>query len=246
MKFKNKLAIITGASTGIGKAVSVAMAKEGIEVILIARTKKKLVETNKLIKNIGGKSVHFVTDLSRVDSINKTIKKIKKLNKDVSFLINVAGIWHGANEVYANKDFETFNPQVIVDTYCVGLIAPTLLAHAFIPVMPVGSKILNVSGTFENGAKGWLPYFVSKRGIEDLTVGLAEELKNKKISVNCISPSDTATEAYKKYFPQYLGDTVAPEAIAKFVIRLCISKKAVTGKVFVLKKGRKIQEGYHT
>ena len=49
-----------------------------------------------------------------------------------------------------------------------------------------------------------------------MTVALAQELKEKDIQVNCISPSDTATEAYKKYFPQYIKDAIEPEKIAEF------------------------------
>jgi len=100
---------------------------------------------------------------------------------------------------------------------------------------------------FESGAKGWLPYYVSKKAIEDLTIGLAEELKDKDIQVNAISPSDTATEAYKKYFPQYIGEAIEPSEIGKYAVYLC-SKEAsgITGKVFILKKGKEPYEGYHT
>lgn len=158
----------------------------------------------------------------------------------------MAGIWHGKDEVYAGKSFESFSEQVVLDTYAVGLTAPTLLAHAFIPLMSFGGKIINISGTFENGAKGWLPYFVSKKGIEDLTIGLAEELKDKDIQVNAISPSDTATEAYKKYFPQYIKDAIDPVEIGKFALFLCSREaKEITGKVFVVKKNKKPYEGYH-
>jgi len=108
-------------------------------------------------------------------------------------------------------------------------------------------KIINLSGTFENGAKGWLPYFVSKRALEDLTIGLAEELKDKDIQVNAISPSDTATKAYKKYFPQYINEAIGPEEIAKCALYLCSPEAdIVTGKVFVLKKGQEPREGYHS
>ena len=108
-------------------------------------------------------------------------------------------------------------------------------------------KILNISGTFENGAKGWLPYFVSKKGIEDLTIGLAEELKDKDIQVNAISPSDTATEAYQKYFSQYMNEAIDPKEIAKYAAYLCSDKaNKITGKVFVMKKGQEPYEGYHT
>ena len=73
------------------------------------------------------------------------------------------------------------------------------------------------------------------------------KLKNKDIQVNAISPSDTATEAYKKYFPQYTGDAIDPIEIAKYAVYLCSAEaSSITGKVFVMKKGKKPYEGYHT
>ena len=245
MKLNGKLAVVTGASTGIGQAISVQMAKEGVFIILIARTKKGLEETLKIIKENGGKGKIIITDLASIQSLNKTISHIKSFSNRIDVLVNVAGIWHGKNEVYVGTNFEAFSPKVIKDTYTVGILAPTLLIHGFIPLMPKKAKIINISGTFESGAKGWLPYYASKRTIEDLSVGLSEELKDKDIQVNCISPSDTATEAYKKYFPQYIKDAINPQEIAKFAVYLC-SKDNITGKVFVMKKGKKPYVGYHT
>lgn len=242
-----KKAIVTGASTGIGRAMATTLVKEGVEVLLVARTRNRLEETKKLIEKEKGVAEIFEADLSNVDSINTLISDIKSKYKRIDILVNVAGIWHGDDEVYAGRDFDTFSQKVILDTYLVGTIAPTLLAHAFIPLMPKGGRIINISGTFEGGAKGWLPYFVSKKAIEDLTIGLAEELKEKGIFVNAISPSDTATDAYKKYFPQYIHEAISPEDIAKFAVYLCSSEaNSITGKVFVIKKGKEPYEGYHT
>lgn len=247
MEEKNKFAIVTGASTGIGRAIAIELGRQGAFVALVARRKKRLDETKEAIEKDGGNAKPFVVDLSKIASINQFISRIKRETKRVDILVNVAGIWHGKDQVYADTNFEKFSQQVILDTYAVGTTAPTLLAHAFIPLMPKNSKIINISGTFENGAKGWLPYFVSKKAIEDLTIGLAEELKDKKIQVNCISPSDTATEEYKKYFPQYIKDAIEPEKIAKYAAYLCSNKADdITGEVFVMKKGKKHYKAFHT
>lgn len=246
MKLKNKFAVVTGASTGIGREIAITFAKEGAFVGLVARSKDRLKKTKNLLEKVGGRGEFFVADLSVIKSINKLISKIKTKTSRVDILVNVAGIWHGKDEVYANKKFENFSQKIILDTYSVGLTAPTLLSHALIPLMPKGSKILNISGTFENGAKGWIPYYVSKRAIEDLTIGLAEELKDKDIQVNCISPSDTATEAYKKFFPQYLKEAISPQEIAQYAVYLCSSEaKKVTGSVFVIKKGKRVFKSFH-
>jgi len=247
MELSNKIALVTGASTGIGKAIAIELAQKGALTVLVARTKGRLEATKDLIVKAGGKSEIIVADLSSLDSINQLISNIKNKIENIDALVNVAGIWHGDNEVYAGKDFANFSQKVILDTYMVGTISPTLLTHAFIPLMPRGARIINISGTFESGAKGWLPYYVSKRAIEDLTIGLAEELKDRGILVNAISPSDTATEAYKRYFPQYIPDAIEPEDIGKYAAYLCSSKaNDISGKVFILKKGKEPYEGYHT
>lgn len=240
---KNKFAIVTGASTGIGRATAIELGRSGSTVALVARNKEKLEETKKLVEEAGGNGIVFETDLSNIDSINNLIQLIKKQTQQVDILVNIAGIWHGENEVFAGLDFEKFKQQTVLDTFSVGLIAPTLLVHGFVSIMPKDSNIVNLSGTFENGAKGWLPYYVSKRGIEDLTQGLSEELKDKKINVNCISPSDTATEEYKKYFPEDSVDANSPETIAKEIIDLINLNQ--TGQFIVVKKNDLVKEGYH-
>ena len=240
---KNKFAVVTGASTGIGRAIAIELGKNGATVVLVARNKEKLEETKRLVEQAGGKGIVIETDLSDINSVNKLISSIKEITNKIDVIVNIAGIWHGDSEVFAGKDFETFNQQIILDTFSVGLIAPTLLVHGLVSIMSQGSNIVNLSGTFENGAKGWLPYYVSKRGIEDLTQGLAAELKDKQINVNCISPSDTATEEYKKYFPEDAVDANSPEIIAKEIVELINSNQ--TGQFVVVKKNNLIKEGYH-
>ncbi len=79
-----------------------------------------------------------------------------------------------------------------------------------------------------------------------MTVGFVQELKNKNIQVNGISPSDTATESYKKYFPQYIKDAVSPEIIAKQAVILCSNKaNNITGQIFVVKKDKSPFNGFH-
>lgn len=246
MNITKKFAIVTGASTGIGRATAIALAKEGAYIVLVARSEDKLVETKRMIDKAGGKSTASVADLSSLESINNLVRDIKAKTKQVDILVNIAGIWHGKDEVYANTDYEKFSQKVIMDTFMVGAIAPSLLAHAFIPLMPNGAKIVNLSGTFENGAKGWIPYFVSKRAIEDLTIGLSQELKNRSIQVNCISPSDTATEQYKKYFPEYIPEAVDPTVIANKIVSICKDdSEQNTGKVVVIKKDKTPFESFH-
>lgn len=81
--------------------------------------------------------------------------------------------------------------------------------------------------------------------LEDLTIGLSQELEDRDIQVNAVSPSDTATEAYAKYFPQYMDEAISPEKIAEQIVKLCQEDSTITGKVFVMKQGKELFEGFH-
>ena len=118
------------------------------------------------------------------------------------------------------------------------IIAPSLLKYELLPIMKRNSKIVNISGTFESGAKGWLPYYVSKKAIEDLTIGLSQELADKQIQVNCISPSDTLTESYKKFFPEYAKpeNCITPEEVARLAMKFASESNHDTGKIEIIKK----------
>lgn len=246
MKNKKRIAIVTGASTGIGKATAIEMAKAGYFVYLVARSAEKLKLVSDLILNNGNESTIVVTDLSDLTSINKLISRVSDEVESVSAIINIAGVWHGEDEVYSGKDYQDFDQKVILDTYTVGFTAPSLLVHGLLHKMTRGSKVVNLSGTFENGGKGWLPYFASKRALEDFTIGLTQELIDKNIQVNCISPSDTATEQYSKYFPEYMSEAIDPKKIAEKIIELCEENNKESGKVFVMKKDKEPFDGFHS
>lgn len=90
-----KVAVITGAGSGLGQAISVALGGAGYRLILTSKH-------NSSNQNI------IPADLSNLLTINRFIGSIKKLTKKVDVLINLAGIWHGKNDVYAGKDLESF------------------------------------------------------------------------------------------------------------------------------------------
>ncbi|MFA6007257.1 MAG: SDR family oxidoreductase [Candidatus Shapirobacteria bacterium] len=237
-----KYAIVTGASTGIGREVSIELAKNNFKVGLVGKNLDALIETKKIIEKNNGEAKIYECDLSEIRDINEFIEKIKDETDHVDLIANIAGIWHGKDSVFAGIDFEKFQENVLIETMDVGIMAPMLLVNKLLPLM-TGGDVINLSGTFENGGKGWLPYYVSKRAIEDFTIGLADELKDKNIKVNCVSPSDTATESYKKFFPQYIDESIDPKEIAKQFIKIINSEE--TGKVFVVKKGKNNAEGFH-
>jgi len=239
MKLKTKTAVITGASTGIGRAIAVKLASEGAKTMLLARSKDGLEKTLKLVEQAGGEGKIFCIDLRNVKEIKKFASSIKESEGEIDILVNVAGIWHSKDKAFSGIEFADYSIDEILDTYTVGLTAPTILSHELVPLMKQCAKIINISGTFEGGAKGWLPYFVSKKAIEDLTVGLSHELRNQQIQVNCISPSDVATEAYKKFFPEdaTLDNALQPEDVASLTLFLASNEADnITGQIIVIKQ----------
>lgn len=247
LKLKDKYAVITGASTGIGKAIAIKFAKESAFVFLTARTTDRLNAVRQVIANSGGKAEVIPADLSNIASTNNLINHIRKATNKIDVIVNVAGVWHDQGQVYVANRFESFPQDVIVKTCNVGITAPTLIVHGLLPLMPSKSKILNISGKFSHGAKNWLPYYISKKAIEDLTVGLSEELLDRNIQINCISPSDTGTESYQKFYPRVEEKVLTPEEVAQFACRLCSSEADnITGKVYVMIAGRQPYEAFHT
>lgn len=229
-----KIAIVTGASTGIGKYISTALAKEGYKVYLLSRNLEKLEKVKKSIEESGGEAEVYQIDLSIIQQVKDFIVLFRKNNESLNVLVNCAAIWHSDSEAFANKDYSTFEQKTVIDTMNVGIMALVILTHGLIDIMPKDSSIINISGTFENGAKGWLPYYVSKKAIEDLTIGLSEEVKSKSIKVNCISPSDTSTAAYRKFFPEYIKDSISPQVVTHEVLNAINAD--YTGVIKVVKK----------
>ncbi len=232
-------ALVTGASTGIGREIAMALAREGIEVGLIARSVEGLQETKGLILNAGGKAESFPTDLRNLQSIEELWASLSQLHPAVDILANVAGVWHSNSTVYYGPDLAQTPAEQIDEVLDVGIRAPMHLTRLVLSRMikQKSGKVLNISGTFESGASGWLHYYVSKKAIEDFTVGLAQEVRKHRIQVNCISPSDTLTPAYRRFFPDFKEDDVLdPGEISRLAVFL-VSEAAdnITGQIIEIR-----------
>jgi len=251
MRFQGKTALVTGASVGIGRAIALAIGEEGGRVGLVARSKKRLQDVREAIGRAGGEARVFVTDLRDEDAINTMWAAVSDAWDGVDILVNAAGVWHGETALYLGPPLFETPPEQIVEILDVGVKAPLLLTRLALPRMveKKSGKILNISGELRSAA-GWLHYYVSKKALEDLTIGLAEELREHEIQVNCISPSDTLTETYRQFFPRYdPKDVLDPSEVAKFALFL-LSEDAdhMTGSVTVIrsKTAYKTEEAHAT
>jgi len=236
---KNKIAVVTGASSGIGREIAALFAKNGATVALVGRNAEKLEQTKSIITKNKGKAEIFIADLKTQAA--SVAQEILEKYKKVDIIVNVAGVWHSGEKAYYGPRIWETDEQEIREVMEVGIIAPMLLTKTLLPKMVEQKygKIINISGTFESGAKGWLHYYVSKKAIEDFTIGLSEEVREHKIQVNCVCPSDTATESYMKFYPpvkdfEPFETCMNPKDIAKLVLQYAIDDfDFITGQIIV-------------
>ena len=121
MKLKDKVALVTGAGSGIGKAVSLLFAKEGATVILTGRHLGNLKLAENEIKSKNGKAEPFAMDIADREQINKTIKKIIEKYKKIAILVNNAGIakWNSIENTTYEEFYEHININLIGYFNCI-------------------------------------------------------------------------------------------------------------------------------
>ncbi|MBF4508082.1 3-ketoacyl-ACP reductase [Flavobacterium sp. JLP] len=189
-ELKNKNALITGAGKGIGKAIAIALAKEGVNVILVARTQADVeqvaAETNKL----GVKSLALSADVSDINSINSAVEKALAEFKTIDILINNAGIG-------AFGKFLELEPSEWERIIQVNLMGTYYTTRAVIPNMieRQTGDIINISSTAGlNGNAVTSAYSASKFAVLGLTDSLMQEMRKHNIRVTALTPSTVATD----------------------------------------------------
>ncbi len=186
-RLKNKIAIVTGAGSGIGRACAVALAREGAQVVLVGRRKERLEET---AREIGDTAFVLSADISEKNEVNRVVEQTVAHFGGLNVLLNNAGVLHigTAEQITEEQWDETFN--VIVR-------GVWLLSRAVLPAMRKagGGSIINMASVLGiNGARNRAAYAASKGAVVLLTKCMAIDHGHEHIRVNAICPSFIETD----------------------------------------------------
>ncbi|MCH1643191.1 3-ketoacyl-ACP reductase [Paenibacillus timonensis] len=187
---KGKVAIITGSARGIGKATAVALAKEGVNVGLIARTESTLKEVAAELEGMGVKVAYAAADIASKEQVEAAVETLKNELGPADILINNAGIATFGTVL----EMDPAEWKGMIDTNVLGTYYVT---RAVLPqlVEKNSGDIINISSTNGlNGAATASAYSASKFAVIGFTESLAQEVRRNNIRVSALTPSTVATD----------------------------------------------------
>lgn len=227
INLKNKNALITGAGKGIGKAVAIALAKEGVNIVLIARTQADIDEVAQEINTYDVKTLALTADVADINSVNLAIEKAIASFQTIDILINNAGI-------AAFGKFLELEPSEWERIIQVNLMGVYYVTRAILPNMieRQTGDIINISSTAGlNGNALTSAYSASKFALLGLTDSLMQEMRKHNIRVTALTPSTVATDMAKEL---NLTDG-NPEIVmqAEDIAELLIAQLKLNRRVFI-------------
>ncbi len=226
---EGKVALITGASRGLGRALALAYAGEGAKLVINARSEGSLKPVAEEAQGAGAEVLAVPANVASAADVEGLIQATVGRFGRIDVLVNNAGLLGPRVKI---KEYPEDEWRRVIDA---NLTAPFLLAKAAIPHMPEGASIINiVSGVSVEGRAEWGAYSVSKFGVEGLSQILAAELKDRGIRANAVDPGGMRTEMRAAAYPEEDPQTkIRPEEnTAVFLYLASDDSKEVTGQRF--------------
>lgn len=190
---KGKTALITGAGKGIGRAIAIALAAEGVNIGLVARTEKDLQSVAAELKASGVKNAFATADVSDISSVNKAVELIQQEFGPIDILINNAGT--AAFGKFLELEPEQWEQQVKVNLFGVYYTTRAVLPQM---IERKTGDIVNIASTAGlKGAPITSAYSASKFGVMGLTDSLMQEVRKHNIRVTAMAPSTVVTDLAK-------------------------------------------------
>jgi len=216
-RLAGKVALVTGGSRGIGRAISLALAGEGAALVMAARAADALAEAANLVRRAGGRAEPVVTELADEQSIRNLVRVTQDRFGRLDILINNAGITHSAR-------LEDTRTEDLDRCWAINARAPYLLCREALPLLRQSgaATIVNISSVV--GVKGYplqSAYTASKHALRGMSISLAEELRGTNIRVHVICPGAVDTGMVGDVRPDIKKeDLIGPDEIAGLVLYL--------------------------
>jgi len=219
MSFTGKVVLITGASSGIGRAAAIQFAKEGACVILVARRKEKLDQIDKELKKFNASTLVCECDVSDKTQVKKMSKMVLEKYESVDILVNNAGF-----AIYgsvSNLTIEDIESQMATNylgmVYCIKNFLPLMIKKKSGHIVNVAS----VAGSI--GLPGIASYCASKFAMLGFSEGLKHELKETGVGVTVVSPIMVRTNFFDhpsfEKMPKYSPTSISAETVAKAILK---------------------------
>ena len=225
---KDRIALVTGASRGIGFSVAVALGELGAHVVLVARTQGGLEEVDDRIRGSGGTASLLPLDLTDFDKIDQLGAALFERYKKLDILVGNAGLLGTLGPI------QHLDPKIWDQSLAVNLTANWRLIRSLDPLLrqsDAGRAVFVTSTAGQIARPYWGVYAVSKAALEMLVKTYAHEVKNTKINVNLFNPRGTRTNMRAEAFPGEDPETLnTPDFIANQIIKITLPSSSIHGE----------------
>jgi 3-oxoacyl-[acyl-carrier protein] reductase len=243
MSLSGRVALVTGASQGIGRTCALRLAKEGATVAVVARNQEKLNELVAEITAAGGTAAAFALDVGDEDQVKAIVKTVVAQFGKIDILVNNAGITRDQLVMRMKRaDWDAVLQTNLTSAYlCIQAVIPSMLKQRW-------GRIINITSVFgQMGQAGQANYSASKAGLIGLTMAIAREVGSRSITCNAVAPgfietamtavlSDEFKDLAIKQIP--LGRVGASEDVASAVAFLASDDASyITGHVLNVNGG---------
>ncbi|TQV78740.1 glucose 1-dehydrogenase [Exilibacterium tricleocarpae] len=207
MKFKNRVAVVTGGARDIGKAISVKLAAEGARVAInYFGSSGPAEDTLKEIKDAGGQAILVQGDMTQPDDVGRLIDECRAaFGPEIHMLVNVAG------GLVARKTIDEMDADFFDQVIKLNLHSTFLLTKAVVPLMPEGGAIVNLASQAgrDGGGPGASAYAAAKGAVMTFTRSMAKELGPKNIRVNALCPGVISTTFHDTFTKAEVRSNIA-------------------------------------
>ena len=225
MDFKNKVVLITGASSGIGRESAIEFAKLGANIILVSRTKEKLEQVADKLKKFNVTTLVCQCDVSKKDQVKEMSKIVLEKFDSVDILVNNAGfaIYGSVYDLSIDNIESQMKTNYFGMVYCIKYFLPSMLEKKSGHIVNVAS----VAASF--GLPGIASYCASKFAMLGFSEGLKHELKNSGVGITVVSPIMVRTNFFEhpsfEKMPKFSPTSLSSKTVAKTILKAANSPR---------------------